>query len=262
MSEDAAVAEEAILEDQVESDDSNTEEAEVEETSEESASQEDESSESSPEPKKDAVQARINEITKKFHDAQRDAEHWRSKANERPAPEPVIKLDTKTLADFDYDEQKFSEHNANYYKQEALRLVNETHQNQSANVKMQQFSAKEAEFAEKNDDYFNVTRNPSATLTQEMLEIAQDSEHGPELLHHLGKHQTVAMKLAGLAPLALAREMGILEAKLGTTTEKKVSTAPKPAPKIKGAANKLQKDPNDMSDAEFRKWRHKQIANR
>lgn len=262
MSEDAAVADEAITDETVEADATTTEETELETSSEESVSEDAEPSEPSPEPKKDKVQDRIDELTKKFRDAERDAAHWRNKAHERPAPEPVINLDTKSLADFDYDEPAYQAHITQQAKAEALRLVNETHQNQSANVKMQQFSAKEAEFAEKNDDYFNATRKPSLTLTQDMLEIAQDSELGPELLYHLGKHPSVALRLSALTPMAQAREMGILEAKLSTPVSKTVSTAPKPAPKIKGAANKLNKDPNDMSDSEFRKWRHKQIANR
>lgn len=259
---DAIVADETVPEETVEAEATTTEETETEQSSEESTSEESESSESSPEPKKDAVQDRIDELTKKFRDAEREAAHWRDKANEQPAPKPEVNLDVKTLADFDYDEAKYQEHVTNQAKQAALKLVNDTHQHESAAVKQQQFSAKEAEYAEKNEDYYNVTRNPSAVLTKEMLDIAQESDNGPALLHHLGKHQTVALHLSSLSPLALAREMGILEAKLNTPIDTLVTKAPAPAPKLKGAKNEVDKDPMKMSDAEFTKWRRKRIAKR
>ena len=231
---------------------------------EESADKGVEAKDSSTEPVKDKTQDRIDELTKKWRDSEREVGRLMAQASEKPLPEPTIDLGAKTIEDFDYDVAAHQKYVTEKAKSEALRIVSETQQHETQNARNSQFAARESEFAEKNDDYFNVTRNPAIVLTGEMVEVAQQSENGPALLLHLGKHQTLAMRLAGVSKLALAREMGILEATLGQPAkDSKVSEAPDPVPKIKAVENTVKKGINEQTtDREFAKWRHKTIANR
>jgi hypothetical protein len=100
-----------------------------------------------------------------------------------------------------------------------------------------------------------------------MLEIITESDDGPALAYYLGKNLDVAARIAQLPPLAAARELGRIEVNLAFEREKAklkpvVSQAPPPTPKIEATEPAVSKDPSQMTDREFAKWREKQIAQR
>lgn len=190
--------------------------------------------------KKPGVHNRIDELTRQKHEALREAEYWRAKA------EDAGKTNLDAL---DYDDALIAkvkiadrQERADAARANADRAVE------------QQFAALESAAREKWPDYEAVTRNPNVPITQAMAELIKDSEYGPELAYHFGKAPAEAARYAAMSGVQLAREIGRLEAKL---------TLPKPLPKqppspvqpVSGIAAGGSKDPGAMSMSEYAAWR-------
>ena len=223
----------------------------------------------------DPVQKRIDELTRRRYDAERERDYWREHAQRAQAqPEPQAPVEEpqavgKTLADFAYDESKYQDY---LFKQAEARAVAAAEkvltQKQTETARFQTVTAhkeREAEFAKKVPDYFEVAHY--APITDSMAEVIMESENSAELAYHLGKNRQVALNLARLPPLQQAREIGRLEAKLaGKPTPAQVSGAPPPAPRLENAGNpggsaKPDAPESDkLSDAEWTRLRNKQVA--
>lgn len=190
--------------------------------------------------KKPGVHNRIDELTRQKHDALREAEYWRAKAQE------ASKTDLDAL---DYDDALIAKLKIAERQERAAAA-----QDHATKAVEQQFAELESTAREKWADYDTVTRNPNVPITPDMADLIKDSEYGPEIAYHFGKNPTEAARYAALSGLQLAREMGRLEAKL---------TAPKPLPKQPPTpvspvgANKSggSSDPSKMSMAEYAAWR-------
>jgi len=224
----------------------------------------------------DPVQKRIDELTRRRYDAERERDYWREHAQrvQEPKPEPKPPAEApqdvgKTLADFAYDESKYQ---AYLFKQAESRAVAAAEavlsKKQTETARFQTVTAhkeRESEFAKKVPDYFEVAHY--APITESMAEIIMESDNSAELAYHLGKNRQVALNLSRLPPLQQAREIGRLEAKLaGKPTPAQVSGAPPPAPRLENAGNPggLPKpdapDSDKLSDLEWTRLRNKQIA--
>ena len=222
----------------------------------------DEPEESSP--SKDVPKERIDEVTKARREAERDRDYWKQLAQQqRVAPEPVEP--GKTLADFDYDEGKFTEYLSAKAKAEAVaESKQEVDQEKGARLQAD-FLGRENDFASKVDDYHTTITSPTLQFSPAMAAATLHADKGPELRYYLGKNPEVSAKLANMAPIDMAIELGRIEStKLGKEKPPSVTKAPKPVPKIAGADSKptVSIDDPKISDAQFRKLRERQIANR
>lgn len=224
------------------------------------ATTEAEPSESSPE-KKDGTQKRIDELTRLRRTEQREKEYWKNLAQqERVAPGPVEL--GKTLADFDYDEGKFAEYVTAQAAETAKAEVARLSEQEKAAQAQAEFSGREADYSKDIDDYHAAVTNPMLQFSQDMAEATLHAEKGPELRYYLAKNPEVSARLSNMPMRDMARELGIIEATKLVKETPSVTKAPKPVPKLKATDNKVTQDPSKMSDAQFRKWREKQIANR
>lgn len=87
------------------------------------------------------------------------------------------------------------------------------------------------------DDFEQVAYNPALQISPYMAETLKQSDLGPEVLYHLGMNPKEATRIAGLAPLAQAKEIGKIEAALATTPPvRKTSSAPAPITPVKASA--------------------------
>lgn len=258
--EDAATEE--VETEEVESVDTGVDETEeAEDGDAEVEEKEPEPSDSSPE-KKDGVQKRIDELTKLRREQERETTYWKELAQQQQvAPEPVEP--GKSLADFEYDEGKYSEYLVKQAKADAAVEVDRKFKQEAHAKAVSEFTGQEADFSKTVDDYHTVTRNNDLKITDHMVAAVQSSEEGPAILYYLGKNPEVAERLSGMSPYAMAREIGKIEAtKLVKQKAPSESKAPKPVPKLAPVESKVTQDPSKMSDAQFRKWRQKAIANR
>ena len=255
-----------------------TETAELEEATE---VEEDESSpESSPETAEedgkqkqaeDKIQARIDEVTKLRREEERQRLRVEAENEELrkqieaaiPKQPPGMKL-----ADFDYDEDRYSsyltEQAANSARQEAQRAI----QTERQLAKQADFNVKESDYALDVKDYHAVTRNPTLKLSAEMVQVAQESDDGPKLLYYLGKHPDVSERLASMSPMAMAREIGRIEAtKLDSVNPPSISNAPDPVKPLKSAAKSQSirtdtPEGDNLSTDEWVKRERKRLANK
>lgn len=238
-----------------------------------------ESSPAAPEPREtpenitDGIQRRFDELTRYRREAERDRDHWRELAmNQRHAPPQNGAEKPKSLADFDFDDGKYRDYlieQAGKRAEEAAeKRWKERAEQEAAEKRQSKFRNREVEFAKNTKDYFEKTRDPGATFfTPELAELLSESEEGPAVAYYLANNISEAVQLSQLSPRGMALAIGRLESKLLAEREKakaaaKVSAAPPPPPKIEGKDPAVEKDPKDMSDAEFSKWRKRQIAQR
>lgn len=101
----------------------------------------------------------------------------------------------------------------------------------------------------KYEDWEEVFDN-TVPVSPAMAEAILESETGHEVAYYLGKHRDEAKRIAGMNPIAAAREIGRLEAKLTTTPAKKTTNAPSPVKSLGGTAGS-KRDPSKMSFDEY-----------
>lgn len=268
--QDAPVVEDVEAEAEAETNAINDEEQAEQQEAEPSESSTEKEGEKTEEKEGSSFQKRIDELTGKYRDTERDRDYWKLQAESlqqaQPKPEPLEP--GKTLADFDYDEGKFSEYVFNQARQQAVEAAKAETTREQQIRKQAEFKSKETEFAEKYPDYFQATRNPSLRITQDMVAVIQESPKGREVLYQLAKNPELTAKIAQLPPLVMARELGILESTLPVVDKKpSISKTPPPPPKVKGAGEVTTikaTDPNSdkLSTEEWFKRRQKQLAKR
>ena len=231
--------------------------------------QDSEDSDSSTEKGKGKVQERIDEITKARREAERKAlqeaqekEYWKKQAQEL-APKQELQPD-KTLADFEYDEAKYTQYLFNFAQQESQKAL---HQQQLRDQQVQRqadFRAKETVFQQEHEDYLRVTRDPSLTwLNQNLVNVAQSTDNGPEILYHLANNPDQGALIANLDPISMAREIGKLEMRMSKPVV--TSEAPAPAPKIEAKESTVRVNPktadsDSLSADEWLRRRIKQLS--
>ena len=82
---------------------------------------------------------------------------------------------------------------------------------------------------DKYDDFEQVAYNPNLPVTEYMAQSIQASDIGPDVLYYLGSNPKEADRIARLAPILQAKEIGKLEASLSSNPPvKRTSTAPAP----------------------------------
>jgi hypothetical protein len=91
------------------------------------------------------------------------------------------------------------------------------------------YHEREEEARSKYDDFEQVAYNPQLRVTDVMAETIRASEMGPDLAYWLGTNPKEADRISRLSPLLQAREIGKIEAKLGTNPFVKPTTSA-PAP--------------------------------
>lgn len=226
------------------------------------------------EPETNRLNERFAELTRLRRDAERDRDHWRDQAiryqSQKPAepPPPPLADKVKTLADFNFDE---GQHQA-YIAQTAAKAATEAAKRelraeQEAQRKQRELSeyvSRVKDFAKDKPDFNEVANY--APINDQIAEMVVRSEQGPEIAYHLGKNPDIATSLSALPPQVAAYELGVLAARLKfereTASKAKVllSQAPPPPPKIAGSeAGNVEQDPTKMTQAQFNKWRAKQI---
>ncbi len=172
-----------------------------------------------------------------------------------------------TLAQFDYDPEKYATAKAEFAKTQAAKEIEakqRTEQQTQAKQKLLSgWEEKVARAEEKYDDWQEVVGDiqPNTPFVAALME----ADNGEDIAHYLGKHPKEAQRIATLPPMAQVREIGKLEAKLlSKTVEPKVpSKAPAPITPLTGAAPKSTEGLPETED--FGKWmkaRQKQVHGR
>ena len=225
------------------------------------------------------VKDRIDKLTERFRQQERDNEGLRQENAElrQQAARPQVREPFKTLADFDYDEAKYQSYMATEIDTRAeaagARAAEGVHAKAEVESREESFRRGEKDFAKGHPDYFDLVYGEVDGLrnwvcSDVMLQEIMLSDMGQPLTYYLASNPDVAKDMSKLNPRDTAIRMDRLQTELKAekakvkADKKVVSKAPPPTPKIEKGKEPLEKDPADMSDREFAKMRRKQIANR
>lgn len=191
------------------------------------------------------VQQRIDQLTWERHQAAREAEYWRSRA-EQPAQPPKAEAPAEkpmpTLEAHGYDEAKYQAALLDYADARAQQAVErrfaEYERQRSAQARSEAFAARQREFVATAPDFEDkVLRDPTLPISEAMREVILDSPSGPELAYHLATHRDAAEQIARLPAHLAALELGRIEGRLQAAKDAKarpspVTQAPPPTPKV------------------------------
>ena len=195
----------------------------------------DQSGEEKPQEKpKRSARERINELTKRAHEAEREAQRWREAAerktadpSEKPNPDKFGSYDeyVEALADWKAD-QRVAE---SFKRRDAER--SQAAEARAAEAKAQAWAERQSEFREATPDYDAVVGKSAVQIAPHVVDTLLDSESGPELAYHLAKRPETVKRINALSPLSAARELGRIEATLSSPAAPQIKPASKaPAP--------------------------------
>lgn len=177
----------------------------------------------------------------------------------------------KSLADFEYDEQRYQEYLfgevSSRVETKLEKKFSERETQQQQRQRFSKFSQNEREFAKKTPDYFEVTRDPLLDgFTPIVKDLLATSDIGPDLAYHLAKNPDALFEIADMDERSAARAIGRLEERIQAARKapagRTVSRAPAPAPKLDATDEALEKEDGEMSDAEWLARRRKEVSSR
>jgi hypothetical protein len=275
------------------SEESDTPETEAKEAEDEAEAEGDEpeakdESETSEKPKKKGgFQRRIDKLNAQKSAAQSEAEYWKAQALKGASdPKDAAKVEkakdaepsgkpspdsfetyaeyTEALTDWKLEQRENARKEA-----DAKARAEQEHQTflKSHVERVKSFAESVEDFEEAMEELNDVPKSP--TLEQ----VIVSSEYGPQMLYALAQDKAEAMRIAKLGPIAQAKELGKLEAKVSAAAAgaeatkqepKKQTQAPKPLAPVgsgKGAVAKSITDPN-LTQKEYEAIRRKQLAAR
>ena len=220
------------------------------------------------------VGKRIDELTRNWREAERREQALlallQKQQPTQQEPEPV-KQAIKSLADFEFDEAKYSAHVREQTRLEAIEAARQevrAERERSDKVRqLNEFRSREAKFSALTPDYAEVAH--FAPISESVAGLVMELDEGPLVAYHLGKNPEIARNLNDLPQHRVAMELGRLEARLVSERAKpvKVTGAPPPVPKIEATEAVLSASPDSpdsdkMSDAEWVRARNRQEEKR
>ncbi len=208
------------------------------------------------------VQSRIDELTARRREAERDREYWREMAmrgipQEQPRQSQVQQdLSEPKSSNFEEYDQFVSAH-AKWAKDSAKReLMAEFSQTQ----KQQTINNFNDRGRSKYGDYDDMVGSvPISEFTAEVLVGLGDG--GVDLAYYLGKNPDTAKRIYGMSPERQAYELGKLEGRLKPPPQRTTTNAPKPTSPV-GGKELPSKKLEDMDIEEYKAYREKQLYGR
>ena len=156
----------------------------------------------------------------------REQRKWEREQAQRAAETQIVKAPVATSVDQFESPEAYAEALA-YQKAEELLAKREAAKQQSQ--VLESYHEREEEARGKYDDFEQVAYNPKLPITDVMAETIRASDIGPDVAYYLGSNPKDADRIARLSPLAQAKEIGKIEAKLASDPPtRKTTSAPAP----------------------------------
>lgn len=260
------------------SDDRDDEQAETQNDPEGSATSDDGKDGQLPRRRRRASE-RIDELTREKHDAIRERDYWRQMAMREQAPDeprqepkPTQQAapqapDEPTLESCDFDQAKYQREWYEWRRTQEQREEQARKTEEAKRARIQTYAEKEAAFAAETPDYEQVAKAPHVPITQEMADLILEADNPPAIAYYLGKNLEEAASIAQMTPIAAARAIGRIEAKLSApatvqtppAAPKPVTRAPAPVTTLNGAPS-VPRSYEGMSMKEYDEARKRERA--
>lgn len=210
---------------------------------------------------KPGAQKRIDELTFRRHQAEREAAHWKSVAESRApaaAPKPT------DFASHDEYEAAMLDHRIDDGVNRGLAKTAQAQAdkfNLEANTAAgEAYNQRVVETVSRIPDFVEVVSKADIAISPALQEALRDSDKGPELVYHLAKNPGLAEQLNGMNVRQMDREIGRLESTIGAKSAPpppaaRTTNAPPPAKPGSPATAPVNADPAKMSQSEYETWR-------
>jgi hypothetical protein len=235
---------------------------------------EEEGDQEQPRAKKPGFVKRIDKLTKRLSDRERELEYWREQAL-KGAPKPTESTEAKPVLEGRPDPNKF-ENQEDYLealvdwkaeqKLRAEKVKAEQEAQKSERQKQQEsYAAKAREFSAKTPDFEDVVAEAdhvrlSMTVHNAIL------KHGPELAYELAKDVEHLEKICAMNAIDAAEAIGEIRASMRAQKqepkpEPKLTKAPPPPVPISSKSSSVRKSihDEDLSFADYERMRRDQL---
>lgn len=260
-----------------EAEEDSTEETDAEELEAKSEESEEEEKVEKPK-KKGGFQKRIDKLNVKLSAKDQEIEYWRQQALREQSKTEAKGTVTETVRDMSKRPKADDFKTVDDYH-EALtewkvdqRLDAERVKTQQTKIKAEfqernsKHFARIDEFKSKHDDFDELMENTVGIMLPAALqESIIDSDQSAELMYELAKDPKELKRICSLSPLATAREIGKIEARLTKvkpeSSSKKINKTedPKPITPVRAKGSVIPKGyRDDMSMREYDEWRKSQ----
>jgi hypothetical protein len=186
----------------------------------------------------------------------REQRKWERDQAQKQAETQVLRAAPTASADQFESPEAYADAVA-YQKAEELIAKREAAKQQSQIL--ESYQEREESARDKYDDFDQVAYNPKLPITNVMAETIQSSDIGPELAYYLGTNPKDAERISRMTPLAQAKEIGKIEAKLSDNPPvKKTSNAPAPISPVTarstGSPSHDTTDPRSIKSMSTSQW--------
>jgi hypothetical protein len=214
---------------------------------------------------------KIGRLHKEAAEQKARAEFFEKQYNEARAQKPAADTPAEgapTLAQFDYDPEKYAKALANYEIERKTKETTEKQRTESARQEHQRLVNGWAEKVDKGDAKYEDFDEKVGDLTKHInipaVAAIMEAENAEDLAYYFGSNPKEFERIVQLHPRAQVREIGKLEAKLQAEPPKPKtpSSAPAPIKPVGGASAASTKRLSELSQDEFEKRRKAQIAQR
>ena len=195
-------------------------------------------------PKPDAVQKRIDRLTREKYRAKAEAEQLRRQleqvSQQRPQQQEKGVPQREHFADdFSFFKAVARHEAAQELAERQARMQMEQEERQAQRQKVETVTAFDSRLEKVRDaipDYDEIIQSADVQISQAMYDVILESDKGPEVTLYFARNPEEAEKLSQLSPTAAARAIGRIEEKLEREAlAKKQSTAPKPVKPVGGS---------------------------
>lgn len=178
------------------------------------------------------VQPRIDELTRKVRENEREAAFWRARAEAAEKP-PTPAPEKPTPEKYD-DYGAYVEALADFKADEKVKAALEAHDKKAAEksqveTRQTTWQTRKAEAAKTIPDIDAVLSTSDVDVANHVSAELLESEFGPQIAYKLAKDPALAEKLNAMAPNEAARAIGRLEATFGTATPAIAAAEPETA---------------------------------
>lgn len=205
-------------------------------------------------PRKKSAQERIDELTRKRREAEREAEYWKKAAIEKEKASKPLEPETPaipkrpTLDQFETTEQY--EDALFEWRDKKREIETRTkRQQEDQEAAFRTFNERANKIRAEHDDFDEVAERP--VFSPAMRDALAINENGPELVYYLGNNEAEAARIRSLPVIQQLVEIGRLEQKLLLAKKtQKVTKAP-PPPNPVGMSGATEIDESKLSTAEW-----------
>lgn len=203
------------------------------------------------------VQKRIDELTRKNHEARNENERLARLLAERHSQVQEQRNEEPQVDQFDDYAEYTKAVGVWAARNESTRADRERSARAQQDAADRKMGDLKSAGREKYADFDEVALSDKLPITDAMVDAISESEVGSDLAYYLGKNPLEAARIARLSPVKQVLEIGRLEAKAGSTPGKKPTGAPDPVQRVGRGGSATAPDPNKMSMKQWAAYRDK-----